>query len=501
MKKTILIAAVMFFAFTVAASAQALFQVGSTPVTTVSSCGTTELTGDVVFTQVVGSPTIQAGTITIYYGVPVTNTATTAPIVSVVDGAAPPLPPGTVTISYSGNQVLLTIPAPLPPASSGSYTIRVSQVRVNVVGTSLTSLDASVSSTVNSFVGGQTNVRVISAIASSLSSLSTTSPAFVATALNINGVSGTGTGTVNLYVGEGFSNAFVINQIIGFTFTAIPAGLTVTPALTATTTSTAPSGDTFVLCDANGVPSIAATALDSASTNLTVYYRMNTATVAGVTATETLVVPFAVATKITAAYPLTAGTVTVTADTYPKDVKNAFGFPNYSVVPQYSGTNCQKGPATILTINPGNTALLIPYATVSSSYDTGLAIANVTKDPLVSGVPQQTGLITFTFYPQSVSGTAGTPFSYTTSASSPGAGLTATGALAAGDTYAVLVSQLLSAAGKSTKFTGYIIAVVSATNCHGQFYVSDFLSFTNGAGMLVLNGPTRKTALPETLGN
>jgi hypothetical protein len=245
------------------------------------------------------------------------------------------------------------------------------------------------------------------------------------------------------------------------------------------------------MTDADGAAlATAFTGLNSASTNLSVFYKLVTATAAGSVASEILRIPVTVALAFGAPSPLPQGTVSVTADMYPKT--KAFPFTNYTIVPQYTGTTCQKGPVTILTIVTGNTVLLVPYAVSSAGYDTGLAIANTTKDPLglfQTAIPQS-GTITFTFYPQT-----GASFSYTTSATSPGAGLTS-GTLNAGGLYTVLLSQLVAAAGGPKDFSGYIFAVVAATNAHGQYFISDFEAFTNGALMLVID-PTARNAAPE----
>jgi hypothetical protein len=106
--------------------------------------------------------------------------------------------------------------------------------------------------------------------------------------------------------------------------------------------------------------------------------------------------------------------------------------------------------------------------------------------------PDQGGKITFYFYPQT-----GSSFSLDTSANpSVGMGLDSSGVLKAGGTYTVLLSDLLAAAGASSDFTGYIIADMPFTNGHGQYFISDFAYFTNGALALVM-GSTR--GAPENL--
>lgn len=497
MKKTILIAAVMFFAFSVAASAQALFQVGSTPVISVASCGTTELTGDIAFTQVAGSPPVQTGTITINYGVPIS-----VPNLAVQGGATLTVKDSTGTVlsttnitsaNVTGNLLTLQI---FPPASGAApYTFIVHGVRVNVAGNpGLTSLSAVVASTINLFVGGQTNVMVIASIAPAISGIDTLQglPP-VSSALFINAVSTAGLGTVNLDVVEGFANAFVPGEIIGLTFSAIPAGLSVdTFPLTITTAS----GTVFTLSDATGTALAASPVLTSTSANLIVYYKVTALGATSVVDVETFRIPIVVGLTVVPAppSPLPQGSVTVTADVYPK-----LGvFPDFagSTIPQYSGTSCQKGPVTILTILTANTNLLIPFAVFDGTFDTGIAIANTTTDPFALGAVKQTGTLTFNFFPQT-----GASFTYTTDANSPNPTTLNAGKLESGRLYSLLLSQLLAkATGAPATFTGYIIVTCNFTNAHGQYFVSDFEAFTNGALMLVLDPRNRNNA-PENLNN
>jgi hypothetical protein len=149
--------------------------------------------------------------------------------------------------------------------------------------------------------------------------------------------------------------------------------------------------------------------------------------------------------------------------------------------PLYVAGGCPAGPATVLTIVPASTYLMVPFASTVGLYDTAVAIANTTKDPLGSAKPQS-GAITFYFYGQD-----GSTFNYSPTGSTNG--LTS-GLLPAGGTYSALVSDLLAAAGKPADFTGYIFAVVNATNAHGEYFVTDWTDFTHGALMLVVDMST-----------
>jgi hypothetical protein len=140
----------------------------------------------------------------------------------------------------------------------------------------------------------------------------------------------------------------------------------------------------------------------------------------------------------------------------------------------------------------------MPYAVDQVGYDTGIAISNTTKDPgaqamgITETIVAQSGNITFYFYQD------GDPVSvYTTQAGSPGAGLDATGNLVAGATYSVLLSEIAALAQPpipAEDFQGYVFIICNFTNAHGQYFISDFEFFTNGALMLVIdtNVGTRK---------
>jgi len=499
--RKLLIAAVMLLTFSVAAQA-ALFQVGSTPVTTVSSCGTTELTGKIVFATTSTSSPVLTGTITINYGVPITSVAdlliTNAAGVNLVTsnevrnisttGPGGELSQGRLVLAITPG-ANLALPAE----------INVSGVRVNIAGTAgLTSLSATVTATENAFVGGQTSVVVINSIASAIDSITVTNGQ-----TNISAIIPSVTGAPVVKVTEGFLGAWIPSNnpaqgpMVALTFSGIPAGVTLT--FDASVTSTDALGatiSTFTLASATGgAPAAGSNVLGSASSPATVYYRLTTAGVNAPVTKEVLNVPVTIGFTVAGPRPLAQGSVTVAADMAPK--AESFVPPSTTYVPQYSGTTCQKASTKpVLTIVGANTALLIPYAVSQPTigYNTGIAIANTTTDPFAAGATKQSGTMTFYFYPQT--GTAPAP--YTTSATTPGEGLTS-GALDSGRIYTVLLSRLLEAAGVTGDFSGYIIVTCAFTNAHGQYFISDFEAFTNGALMLVINPSGR--AAPESLGN
>jgi len=488
----------MFIALSASVMAQqgATFTVSSVPVTTVASCGLTEKTGNISFTTVPASPNTLTGTITVTYPVPITipfarvgilPVGSTVTILSVTNNAAGQ---GVVTMAVPGNLV-----------APQSFTL--TGVRVSMAGSSLTTVNANISTTGNAITSGETVVNVINSVANGLGTpnLGFSFP------LNVNAATGSGLGAITVYFPEGYLNSFgvlpatdatQINSVrVRITVSALPSGVTLTfPAV---------SGDgNFTLTDSTGVAVGATQTVSTSGTQ--VYYTLTTDT--SPTASDSLTLSVTVAKSVLASYPLPSGAVQLTAtlapigtafDAFGGVISTGTGF----LIPRYAGTGCEVGPVTIANINPANTVLLIPYAVTAtaSGYNTGIEIANTTTDPgsafvSVMGFSKavaQNGLLTFYFYPQT-----GTAFSYTTAATSPGQGL-ASGVLNSGRIYTVLLSELLAAAGAPADFSGYIIVVANFTNAHGQYFISNFDSFTNGSLMLVITG-ARNGAF-ETLNN
>jgi hypothetical protein len=524
--KTILIAAVMFFALSVAAFAQtATFQVGSIPVTAVANSGQTEKTGSITFSQVSGTTPTPVGTITVNYGVPITNCAvgTTGCTITVAAQGIQVAGANIVSVNNTTGQITISV-----PSAQTAAVIQLSNVRVATAGTTLTTLSASVSTVGVALLAGQTSVVVINSIAPGIAGVLIPAAGLGASPAKVNAVTAAVTqGIIN--VREGFINAYGLTSGTDTTQTgstmvrltlsqAPPAGVSITFPVTANATdpSTIPAppapqyGNTtvanaFQLADATGAFLTTAAVIDSTSTNLTVYYRVATDT--DVTRIEDLTLagcPSAipcVEVKVDplAAKPLPATDINMTATLAP--IGNAFGDLNAilaSPIPRYAAQ--EVGPTLFLSIVSGSTTLIVPFASTFASFDTGLAIANTTTDPGRSvmglrGAVKQAGLIKFYFYPQS--GTA-TIAPYTTKAGSPGAGLSADGTLATGRTYSVLLSELLAAAGATGEFNGYIVAVCLFTNAHGQYFVTDFESFTSGSQTLVVPGDRSTT--PEVAG-
>ena len=127
------------------------------------------------------------------------------------------------------------------------------------------------------------------------------------------------------------------------------------------------------------------------------------------------------------------------------------------------------GGAVAFTFDPARCTLLYPYVTYNppAMVDTGIAITN----PTGFGGDALSGPIKFSLY-----GNDSDPESYTTDAGTPGGmagGLDENGNLAAGKTYSVLLSQLMSWVDIEGTFEGHIYVETDFTRCSGLGLVWD----------------------------
>jgi len=129
-------------------------------------------------------------------------------------------------------------------------------------------------------------------------------------------------------------------------------------------------------------------------------------------------------------------------------------------VPRFADTGSAK---KILTVSLCRTLLLFPYAVNIFGFDTGIAIANTTQDPL--GTSPQSGTCDLNFYGTNAPTVLTTP------------------AIAGGGTY---VNTMGAAA---PGFAGYIIAVCNFQYGHGFAFVSDVGARNLAMGYLALVMP------------
>ena len=133
--------------------------------------------------------------------------------------------------------------------------------------------------------------------------------------------------------------------------------------------------------------------------------------------------------------PLDEGVVEIWVTMAPDEAKV---MPNGSTTDEYFAVNYMPADGVVaFTIAPASCTLLFPYAAVvpAADWNTGIAISNpsaFTDTPL-------SGDLTFTLFPND-----GEMFMHSTDGMSTGEGLDEDGSLPAGNTYTVLLSEVLS---------------------------------------------------------
>ena len=159
------------------------------------------------------------------------------------------------------------------------------------------------------------------------------------------------------------------------------------------------------------------------------------------------------------------GMVTITAAFGPE--KAADDAPN----PEFFADANPTAAATLFTYEPATCTLLFPYGLVNTmgNFDTGIAISN----PSGFGSSPLNGAITFTLFMNGAD--AEMPMVVTTDAMTAGA-LNDEGMLEAGNTYTVLLSEVLAMPGAdhTGDFTGHFYAKADFTGCRGVGWVTDF---------------------------
>jgi hypothetical protein len=119
-------------------------------------------------------------------------------------------------------------------------------------------------------------------------------------------------------------------------------------------------------------------------------------------------------------------------------------------VPRF--VNTAPAPTTILSVTPCQTALLFPYVTTLSGFDSGMSISNTSSDPFAT--PAESGTCTLNFFGSNA------PSPYTTPV------------IPSGATYSTMVSSL------APNFQGYIFA-----SCNFE-YAHAFAAITDSSGSL-----------------
>jgi hypothetical protein len=495
MKTKLFVAAVMFFSFTLAAFAATQYTVGSTPVTTVVESGKTERTGDISFATSPNAGATVTGTITLDYRVPITYIPANA-IQDIVatDGNTVPTISNPTAVGALGTSTLITFSiTPSATTPSLDYSFRLTGIRVDIANNpGAVPMKAYISTTGNTIVVNQTDPQVINAKYAGIVNFTGTA------AVRINTVTGeyespTAPTGVELTATEGFVDAF------GVTTTAdptqlntqrmeirldkqIPAGVTVTFPPTDSTSRWRLLGSGTLNNASGAAPKVYYEIYNDTNVVAIDYFRLSSVTVEATSGPSSAYIDQVINASISLA-PVW------------DEAGSGQLVPRYAYVP--------VGTVPLITFFSPTTTLLIPFVQNDDAaliaegdpvFGTGFAIANTTKDPGAAmgftGAVQQSGR--FTFYLYSDAGVLTT----VPSTALPAKSILSGGSLAAGKTYTVLLSEVLAAATPAAieQFKGYIFIVCQFTNAHGEYFISDWETFTHGALMLVVQDSRNETS-------
>jgi hypothetical protein len=520
---------VLALAMSTTAFAQATLSISSNPTTLGCSTEHTVLTGSITVSVPSGQGAANASTLTINYGSrPITNVTTTAGgIGSTISLTTSGLTwaAATITVNNATGTIDISLPASANPSGSS---LTLSGVRVSLAGSGLTTLNAALSLSAGStyqITAGQNNTNIVSVVAACMTDPVTTSGLIGAgnqglggaTVLN-SGIASDADWTVD--VCEAHPAAFQTTNSqpagmqaqngtqIRLEFTGIPAGVT----LSLVTSSGALRAPTVVYSGttAFGTALAAANFSNTAITSSAPTTTFDPPAALGYlnTQTECLRMTGNVSVGSSATIPLALTNITMQATLAPTGT--ALSSTNTPItaagtsIPRFQATLQPSTGITIVTVSAANTILLVPSAYSNSAVgdDMAIHVTNTTTDPLSSSLTAkpQTGTLKFTFYPQT-----GSSQTYTTAAGSPGAGLDASGNLATGRIYTVLLSQLLGVLPTPlTSFTGYVVVEAGFTHAHGNgFFALQNFSNIFAAPFLVVgahNGSGSRNIGIESLG-
>jgi hypothetical protein len=413
--------------------------------------GLAEATGQVVLTSSSTGAIVPGSLITLTYGtnlaVKVTNANVTcsvacgAGVITVTGAVGQPV----VVISFSGA-------ANYSPGPGGTMTI--SGIRVNANALSSGPINATVAASVpaafaaSNAITFSTNTTVE---VGNVNPLATTVTLSEGPAALLSCVAEAAPIPIQFSIVENFAQALTSaadeNGLSGggatqgsnilVTFTGVPKGVTIAEAVPAEDASS--SATLIVAADPSTNASQTAT---TANATLTYLFDVNAT---NTTAIETLLLDFTVMSPIlpTGLMPNSI-TATVSLTSLPTAA---------AAVPTFTGN---EAAVTAVAISDCITNLLFPWVAVDApggTFDTGIAIANTTLDPFVTGgaVPQ-TGSCLLTGYNL----TGGAPVT------------TAVGPVPAGETGTVVLSSLSAFAG----FRGYIISVCQFQNAHAFAFIT-----------------------------
>jgi hypothetical protein len=541
-----LVAVVLMLALAPSSFAQVTIQIFNTPssqeITTNRHANTSDITSPGAGIQVTGSvialSSLTTTTLTLTFPAPITSspnaldgTIAGALITKVpstadairIEGATGLFASVTAiaSVNYVGGTITLTLPGFPPPTGnviSGGGSFRLSGVRLDINGRGpgpLAITQASLSSSANNYIAPSTLPQLITSTGNGLGAFSQAT---------LGGGSGNGTSLLfanqntgtpadavaSILLTEGFTSAWrsttqtattgvgadIPNgSNIQLTISGLPSGVTATFSRITIAGQTAP-----------GISPASGFTMTSAATSTTLSF-----TSTDLTAVESAAYDIALSfTGGGPTLPIAAGSITLSATMAPTSA--AAGLPTLTGgVPRFLST-AATNVVTIGTIGQANTTLLLPYAARAGIYDTGIAIANTTKDPFTTGgAAQAPGTIRFDLFPRSITGStgaAGTQTTIQTSASvkpgTNGGGLDASGQIPAGGTWSATLSELMAAASPAVTgdFVGYLFIQTNFIGAHGVSYIMESGRVAGTVPLLVLDPPAgtpRGTTSKESL--
>ena len=505
------------------ALAQGIFTATSSR-TVVRMNGQAELVGGITLMPQTGTAIVDGGTITIDYGFPITN-----PLATVDESNANALTSRGIEvkicsatnfsdtgISISGNTLDIVVPSDADACAGG---IDVDNVRLAIAGSGVEQISASIAANGDLRLGsGANEVPVVSAVVDELTDGGVTTVAgrtdTKLTLIRHTGIAmGGAAAQFHLIITENSKNAFD-GARLNLEFDGIPAEATLTldawinPGGEGSLDAPVAVDPDFVMDDNPDTDDVADNLANTASTQVSfhagatntpdlevdvdaednevvvlMYYRemddddfdvvdagddVDESTLGGMlrpNEVDKVVIrgSFAIGDAET---PLGDVDITVSVDVGPEGDAYEDGdeIDPKSDIPRFASD--PTTPVTVIDVTSDKTTLVAPYALATQGFDTGFAISNMNRDS------EQAGAITFMLFQN-----GDEPIEYTTSAGSPGRGLTS-GMLEAGTTYAVLLTEILAAAGVSDGFSGYLEIITDFTNADGIAYISDWAAFS-----------------------
>jgi len=279
-------------------------------------------------------------------------------------------------------------------------------------------------------------------------------------------------------------------------FKNVPSGVTLTAPGTITVGSSDMVLNVVKDMDTSGAGGTLSTSTYTVGSNGLLVYEVVGISSVGYSTRETVNIPVTVAYTI----PGPLGSGTVNGNFAP--ISTVYTMNSTAPEPRFID---KAVDATAITIGPCRTILLFPYVTNQAGFDTGIAIANTSKDPL--STTTQAGICTL-YYFGNTNGSTG-PANQTTP-SVPAGGHFVMSVALGGGVFAQNSGFTACASGNCVAplFEGYVFAICEFQFAHGFAYVNDNGPSHLGAmGYLALIIPDRGIAagsrLPQdnSLGN